>query len=141
MATDIKKMMDDYKLAWNSHDVKKIISFFTDDGVYEDVATGKVSKGKKEITDYLNSFFIDFPDLKLELKSLFAADDWGGSEIVSTATHAHSSTPGIPTTGKVFSIRGATIFQLHKGKISRQSEYYDQVSFLKQVGLMPGQPK
>jgi steroid delta-isomerase-like uncharacterized protein len=138
---DIKKILDEYKLAWNSHDANRIVSFFTDDGIYGDVATGKVSKGKKEITAYLNSFFIDFSDYKLELKSLFEADDWAGSEIVSTANHAHSSIPGIPVTGKTFSLRGATIFELKKGKISRQSDYYDQVSFLKQVGLMPGQPK
>ncbi len=38
MATDVERMFKDYGLAWSSHDVEKIASFFTDDCVYEDVA-------------------------------------------------------------------------------------------------------
>ena len=93
MATDIKKMMEQYKLAWNSHDVNKIISFFTEDGIYEDVATGSVNHSKKEFTNYLNTFFADVPDFKIEVKTAFGGDDWAGSEVISTGTHVHSSLP------------------------------------------------
>ena len=64
--------MDDYLTAWNSHDINKILSFFTDDGIYEDVAHGIMNQGKKEITGYLNTSFIDFPDLKVEIKTIVA---------------------------------------------------------------------
>ena len=49
MATDVERMFEDYLAAWNSHDVEKIASFFTDDCVYEDVAVGAVSRGKEEL--------------------------------------------------------------------------------------------
>ena len=71
MAMDIKKMMDEYIKAWNSHDTNKIISFFTDDCIYEDVALGIVNHGIKETTAFVNTMAVDFPDFKLELKSVF----------------------------------------------------------------------
>jgi steroid delta-isomerase-like uncharacterized protein len=141
VATDIKKMLGEYMLAWNSHDVDKILSFFTDDGIYEDVALGIVKHGKKEIVEFTNSMLLDSPDVKFELKSVFGTGDWVGSEWVMSATFVHSSIPTMPATGKTFSIRCASILQLRKGKISRETDYYNMVTFLQQVGLMPGQPK
>jgi steroid delta-isomerase-like uncharacterized protein len=141
MATDVEKMMKDYMAAWNSHDVDKILSFFTDDCVYEDVATGVVNHGKKELISWANNLFTNMPDFQIEIKSGFGAGDWGGSEWVMTGTHAHSSNPAIPATGKRFSVRGASITEFQKGKISRNTDYWSLATFLQQVGLMPAPPK
>lgn len=141
MATDAEKMMKDYLAAWNSHDVNKILSFVTDDCVYEDMALGVVNHGKKELTAYINSMVVDIPDLKLEMKSAFGAGDWIGGEWVMTGTQAHSSHFGLPATGKRFSIRGASITELRYGKISRNTDYWNLASFLQQLGLMPVPPK
>ena len=141
MATDLKRRMNDYLAAWNSHDVERILSFFTDDVVYEDVAIGKVNRGKKEVKDFISSMIVDFPDFKFEMKSGFNAGDWSAGEWVMSGTFAHSSIPGLPATGKTFSVRGASITQLRKGKISRNSDYWNLTSFLQQVGLMPPPPK
>jgi steroid delta-isomerase-like uncharacterized protein len=112
-----------------------------DDCVHEDLGSGAVSHGKKELTTFLNTIWGDFPDLNFELKSLFGAGDWVGKEYVFTGTHAHTSMHGIPATGKKFSLRGATIYQFRNGKIIHESAYYNMTTFLQQVGLMPGQPK
>jgi steroid delta-isomerase-like uncharacterized protein len=141
MATDTKDMLGEYMLAWNSHDVDKILSFFTDDCVYEDLGIGVVSKGKKELTGFVNSSLVGVPDVKFQVKSVFVAGDWVGSEYVMSGTFVHSTIPAMPATGKTFSIRCASILQLRKGKISRETDYYNMVTFLQQVGLMPGQPK
>ncbi len=45
--------------------------------------------------------------------------------------------PGMPATGKRFSIRGVTIIELQGGKIRRNSDYWDAASMMKQVGLLP----
>lgn len=141
MATDAEKMMKDYLKAWNSHDINKILSFFTDDCVYEDAALGAVNHGKKELGAFANSVFTDMPDFKLEIKSAFVAGDWAGSEWVMIGTHAHSSFAKIPATGKHFSVRGASITELRQGKISRNTDYWNMATFMQQVGLMPAQPK
>jgi steroid delta-isomerase-like uncharacterized protein len=141
MARDIEKMMEDYLLAINSHDVNKILSFWADDCVLEAVGLGAVYRGKKELTSYVNSLLNDSPDLKEEAKSVFGTDDWACVEYVFSGTHKHSSMPGIPATGKTFSFRGVEIYQLRNGKFNRASDYPNVIGFMQQVGLMPGQPK
>jgi steroid delta-isomerase-like uncharacterized protein len=98
-----------------------------------------VNHGKKEITGYLNTSFIDFPDLKVEVKTVIANGKWIVFEIATSGTHAHSSMPEVQATGKTFSVRVVSIFQLHNDKISRQSEYYNYATLLQQVGLMQEQ--
>jgi steroid delta-isomerase-like uncharacterized protein len=141
MASDTEKMMNDYLEATNAHDVEKILTFFTDDAVYECTPVGMVSRGKKEIKDFLSSMFVDFPDFKLEMKLGFNAGERGAGEWVMSGTFAHSSNPGMPATGKSFSVRGATITEFSGGKISRNTNYWNLASFLQQVGLMPPPPK
>ena len=137
MAIDAEKLIEDCFAAWNSHDVDKILSFYTDDYIYEDVAFGNVTRGKKELISYINSILADFPDLKYEMKSAFGTDDYIGCEWVMTGTQAHSNLPGIPATGKKLSIRGASIIELRQGKISLETGYWNLASMLQQLGLMP----
>ena len=139
MAIDMKKVAKDLIGAWNSHDVDKIASFFTDDCVYEDLAFGMVARGKKEINDFLKVTFVWSPDLKFELKSFFGAGGRTATEWVMTGTHA-GELPGMPATGKSFSLRGVSISEQREGKISRNTDYYNLVSFLQQVGLLPEAP-
>jgi steroid delta-isomerase-like uncharacterized protein len=137
MANDAEKAMNDYVAAWNSHDAERILSFCTDDVVFEEVPMGKVFRGKKEAKDFVSSTFANFPDFKIELKSGFNAGDHGAGEWVMSGTFAQSNIPGMPATGKKFSVQGASIIEFHKDKISRESMYWNLVSFLQQVGLMP----
>ncbi len=136
MATDTESIIKDSISAVNSHDIDKAISFYTDDCIYEDVAAGQVNHGKEELKAFLQEMFDMSPDVKFELKSVFSTGDWAASEWVMTGTHA-GNTPGLPATGKIFSIRGASIHQLRNGKMSGQSDYWNLMSFLQQVGLMP----
>jgi len=141
MATDVKKIIKDYILAINSHDVNKILSFWADDGIREDVALEIINHGKKEVTAFYNTAFVNFPDWKVELKSVFGAGDWAVLEYVLSGTQVHSSQPVVPATGKTFSFRGAEIFQFRNGKISKASDYYNMATIMQQLGLMPAQPK
>jgi len=141
MANDVEKMMGDYLAAMNAHDLDKILTFFTDDAVYECIPMGKVSKGKKEIKDFLSNTFTNFPDFKLEMKSGFQAGDRGASEWVMSGTFAKSDIPAMPATGKKFSVRGAAITEFKNGKVSRHTNYWNLVSFLQQVGIMPAPPQ
>jgi steroid delta-isomerase-like uncharacterized protein len=141
MADNVEKAMNDYVAAWNAHDAGRILSFCTDDVVFEEVPMGKVWRGNKEAKDFISSSFVDFPDFKIELKSGFHAGDRGAGEWVMSGTFAHSSTPGMTATGKRFSVRGASIIEFRKGKISREAMYWDLAAFLQQVGLMPAPPK
>ena len=139
MATDVERMFEDYLAAWNSHDVEKILTFFTDDCVYEDVATGAVYSGKEELKAFSSATFAAFDGLKFERTSSFVAGDWRGAEWIMSGTHS-GDLPGLPATGKSFSVRGASITELHEGKIRRNTDYWNLASFLQQIGVMPTAP-
>jgi len=141
MATDTEKMMSGYLAAVNEHDLEKMLTFFTDDAVYDCMPMGKLSRGKKEIKDFFSNTFTSFPDFKIEMKSAFMAGDKGAGEWVMSGTFAQSTTPGVPATGKKFSVRGSTINEFREGKISRNTNYWNLAEFLQQVGLMPSPPQ
>jgi steroid delta-isomerase-like uncharacterized protein len=141
MASDMEKMMNDYVAAWNAHDMERVLSFCTDDIVYEDVPIEKAWRGKKEAKDFVSSTFTNFPDFKIEVKASFGAGDGGAGEWVMSGTFANSSIPGVPATGKSFSIPGASVIEFREGKINRESMYWNMAAFLQQVGLMPPPPQ
>lgn len=93
-------------------------------------------RGIAEIKAWATGIFAAFPEFKLEIKSLVIAGDWVGAEWVETGTHTGAMGPNAPT-GKNFSVRGASILQVHEGKIKRQTLYWASATFLRQVGLMP----
>jgi steroid delta-isomerase-like uncharacterized protein len=130
------RIFDDWAVAWSAHDIDKLVSLFTDDCVYEDVPFGAVNHGKAELKGFAERIFAVFHDFKIELASGFIAGDWAGAEWTMSGTHK-GDLPGTPATGKPFSVRGSTICELREGKIKRNSDYWDLVTFLKQVGIMP----
>lgn len=138
MTANIEKMLKDENSAWNTHDVDKIATFYTDDCVKEDMAIGKTTRGKKEMKGLISGAFTAMPDLKIELVTLFNCGDLAATEWIMSGSYSNDF-PGIaPATGKRFSVRGSTIMELRNGKISRTSDYWNFASFLQQVGLMPG---
>ena len=140
MHNGIKRMLLDENASWNSHDVDKIATFYTEDCIKEDVAVGTSTLGKKEMKALLHRVFAAFPDLNVELTSCFHSDEWAASEWLMSGTYTNQF-PGIPPpTGRSFSVRGSTIMKLQNGKISRVSDYWNFMSFLQQLGLLPEAP-
>jgi len=135
MTMHIEKIVQAYIHTWNSHDVEKITASFTEDGIHEDVAVGSIYRGKDELKAGIHPLFDACPDFKLELKSFFGSNDWVGQEWVMTGTQTGAfGALGIPATGKSFSIRGASITKLRGGKIARNTDYWNLMSMLQQLG-------
>jgi len=130
MANNIEKIMEEFRAAWNSRDVDKIVPFYTDDCVLEDMGLGVVCHGKKELQDFIRQWYVDYPDLRFEWKSRFNAGNWVAGEWTMKGTHVHSSNPAIPATGKRFSVRGASIIEVQGGKINRETDYYNMITVM-----------
>ncbi len=122
--------------AWNSHDPDKVASFYTDDVVYEDVAFGLKAHGRAELRKMAADFFANVPDLKLEAVNSTSMGNRGSVEWVFSGTDT-----GLYKTGKKFSVRGASIYELRGGKFSANRDYYDSASIMRQVGLLPAAPQ
>lgn len=131
-------MLEAWAMAWSSHDTEKLLSLFTDDCIYEDVTFGVINRGKEELRAFADGVFAGIPDFKVDLTMRFAAGTWAAMEWVMSGTHK-GDFPGMPATGKRFSIRGVTILEFQAGKIRRNSDYWDAASVMRQVGLLPSQ--
>jgi steroid delta-isomerase-like uncharacterized protein len=80
--------------------------------------------------------FTAFPDMNVELKTIFVAGDWAATESVMTATHTGDFSM-LPATGKSVSVRAASIFEIRGGKIKRNTNYFNMASMMQQLGVMP----
>jgi len=118
--------------AWNSHDPDAVEDLFTEDGVYEDVTLGLVNRGPAQIRGYAVFYFTAVPDFRIDLIASSFKGGHGPIEWVASGTDQ-----GIYKTGKKFAVRGATIFDARGTKISRDSDYYDFATLLRQLGLLP----
>jgi steroid delta-isomerase-like uncharacterized protein len=132
----LERLLDGWASAWSSKDVAKLLALFTEDAVYEDVTFGEVNQGSQELRKFATGVFDAFADLTFELKSRFVSADgrrgalewlWRGRQT--------EDLPGLPATGKPFEVRGASVVEFRDGKISRNADYWDLTTYLRQVGL------
>lgn len=121
--------------AWNSHDPDQVVKFFTPDAIYEDVAFGEVSRGSAELRKFAADFMAAVPDLHLEVTRSSIHNGQGVSEWVLTGTDQ-----GLYKTGKKFSVRGASVFEMRSGKCSSNKDFYDLATIMRQVGVLAEKP-
>jgi steroid delta-isomerase-like uncharacterized protein len=132
-ASSDKKIIEKLFAGWNSGDPDKVAAAFTEDGVYEDVTAGHVSRGRAEIREWAEGGFGAFGNLKMEAVSSSYHNGRGVTEWVWSATD--KADKGLFKTGKSFSVRGVSVYEVRKGKLSRYREYYDGAAIMKQLGL------
>ncbi len=120
--------------AWNSHDPDKVVTYYSEDVVYEDVAYGAVNHGRDELRKFAAGFIEAVPDLKLEVVSSSIHNGHGVAEWVLSGTDK-----GLYKTGKKFSVRGASVFEMRGGKCSSNKDFYDLATIMRQVGVLPAQ--
>ena len=117
---------------WNSTDPEVLVAAFTPDGVYEDVTFGLKKKGSAELRD-LHKFFHDsVGELYVKLVSTHVANGYGTIEWIFGGNDI-----GVYKTGKPFAVRGVSVIEVRGGRISRNLDYYDAVTIMKQVGKLP----
>jgi len=133
--TQSEMVFREYLTTWNTHDLDKMASFFTDDCVYENLASGHVYRGKDSLKAWAKMTFEIIPDFKVDAASLFVSGDWLACEWVMTGTQTGNA-PDLPATGKSFRVRGSSIVQLKDGKILRNADYWDWATFMHQLGVV-----
>jgi steroid delta-isomerase-like uncharacterized protein len=132
----LEHVLDQWVLAWSSGDVERLLPLFTDSVDYEDVPFAAASHGRDALCDIAIGTFAGFADVKFELKSRFVAAD-RKSGVIEWIWRGRQTEdfPGLPATNKPFQVRGTTVVEFTDGKISRNSDYWDSATYMKQVGL------
>jgi steroid delta-isomerase-like uncharacterized protein len=137
----LEHVLDQWALAWSSNDPERLLPLFTDSVEYEDVTLGAVNRGANALHDFATGTFALFADLKFELKSRFVAADGksGAMEWIMRGRQTKDF-PNLPATNTPFEVRGATVVEFADGKISRNSDYWDLATYMKQAPAADGRP-
>ena len=115
--------------AWNSQDPDKLVDAYSDDIVYEDVPFGPLNDGQVEFRRWAVLCFSIIGDFKLEAVNTWVENGHGVVEWVWSGVDKDWF-----KTGKPFSVRGVSVFEVRKGKISRNKDFYDAAAIMRQVG-------
>lgn len=106
------------------------------DVVYEDVAAGRVMRSPSEVADWVRQNIAWSSDFRFEVTTEVASGDEVYSEWVLSGTHT-GDLPGIPATGRRFSVRGASMARIEGDRVKEQRDYWDRMTLLIQLGVMP----
>lgn len=117
---------------WNAADPGLLVETFTPDAIYEDVAFGIKKKGSAELREQHKSDHDDVGGFYVKLVASHVADGHGTIEWVYGGKDV-----GLFKTGKPFEVRGVSVVEVRGGRISRNLDYYDAATIMKQVGLLP----
>jgi steroid delta-isomerase-like uncharacterized protein len=126
----------------NSHNLDSIDQYLTDDAETE--ATGAMGiMDKQQNHMYNHTFMAAFPDLHFDLTDTIAQGDRVATAWVVSGTHtaplAMPNGDSLPPTNRRVTLPGCTIAEFRGGKVSRQQIYWDQLSFLNQLGVVTDQ--
>ena len=93
-------------------------------------------KGIEKAKAYYANFVTGFSNRQFIVKDMFAQGDKVTKYWQFKGTHS-GNFMGIPATGKTVDIEGCTIARMVNGKIVEERDFMDNMSFLKQLGLIP----
>ena len=132
-ATDV---INAHFIALKRHDVKAIASGYRDDAqVYSPNWEG-AKTGAAGLTEVYSRYFTSTPDLTYTINEVINAGDHVIVEYTSggTLSNPESGTPAYMK-DKKYSLKYCAIFTVKNGKITKETDYFDQVAFLRQVGF------
>jgi steroid delta-isomerase-like uncharacterized protein len=132
---DMCKFANEYNNAWNEHDVDKVVSYFADDGVLDDVGSGELTRGVDKVREAVAAWLTAFPDMHSEMEGACVASD--GVVAYEWRLRATNQGPfdGHDATDRKMEIRGTAILEVDsENRVTRHSDYVDSATILKQLG-------
>jgi steroid delta-isomerase-like uncharacterized protein len=106
---------------------------YHEDAIVEDSMYPYPFVGRQAIMNRKSAGFAAMPDMKITVTKRFVRGDQLTVEWVASGTH-QADYPGLPATGRRFSIPGVTVVVRKNGKILRESLYYDMNEVQRQLG-------
>ena len=109
-------------------------SYFTQDVVMHASPTDVI--GIDNAREYYANFLTGFSDIQFTIKDVFGQDDKLVKHWNFKGTHTGDFF-GIPATGKTVDLDGTTLVRMSNGKIVEERDFYDNLDFMTQLGLIP----
>lgn len=136
----IEHLLDSNIDALNHHDLETILANQQPDARL--LADGQVvSEGHDQLARLTQALWDAFPDGRFRHDRRVVTDDAAATELAFTGTHTGALvTPAgdLPPTGRQVTLHSASFLFFRDGLIAEEHTYANQVTFLTQLGLMPG---
>jgi steroid delta-isomerase-like uncharacterized protein len=113
--------------------VQQLQHDYHEDAIVEDSLYSQPIIGREAIMARKSAGFAAVPGVKITVKKRIVHGDQLTVDWVASGTHTHDY-PGLPATGRSFSIPGVTVVVRRDGKIARESLYYDMAEVYRQLG-------
>lgn len=119
--------------AWNQRDPAAIVATFAEGGTYSDPTVPALTGSA--LATYTSGLFAAFPDLSFEIVSAAQTGDHAiAAQWMMRGTNTGPLAGG-PPTGKAVALPGADFITVDGDKIRSVQGYFDQKTFLEQLGL------
>jgi steroid delta-isomerase-like uncharacterized protein len=137
---ELPQIVITYIDTFNRHDLNAWLATFTPDGTYNDPATTQPLSGPA-LKDHFGGAFTGFPDAIFETVALHAITaDLAAWRWVMRGTHT-GSYRGLPPTGRSLNLPGCEFIEVRQGLVQRVEGYFDRLSMLQQLGVVPAPGK
>jgi steroid delta-isomerase-like uncharacterized protein len=128
-----EQIVHGYVAAIDSRDLERVWSFYDDDIVYEDVAVAQVYRGLDAVKRFYEKSMSAL-DVRWRVDTICATDEGFGLAWRMEGTHV-ADLPGMPATGRSYSVPGASIAAVRDGRIVHNRDFWNLLDLLKQLGL------
>lgn len=128
-----------YSHVWDEILNKRNPDMFNDSNFTSDVvmhASPADVVGIDSVRAYYANFLTGFSNIQFTIKDVFGQ----GEKLVKYWNFKGTHTGvffGIPATGKTVSLDGTTLVRMSNGKIAEERDFFDNLDFMTQLGLMP----
>jgi steroid delta-isomerase-like uncharacterized protein len=128
-----------YSQVWDEIMNKGKLGMFNDSNFTNDVvmhASPSDVVGIDSAKAYYANFLTGFSNIQFTIKDVFGQ----GEKLVKYWNFKGTHTGlffGIPATGKSVSLDGTTLVRMANGKIAEERDFFDNLDFMTQLGLMP----
>ncbi|MEE9181235.1 MAG: ester cyclase [candidate division NC10 bacterium] len=127
--------------AFNAHDWDRFFGFSDESIVNYAPDLEEPLKGLEAYRERFETNVEAFPDQHIETTRVFGDAEWVVLEGVYSGTH-EGAFPGpggekIPPTHKRVELPLALVFKIEGGKVTEEHDYYDNLTFMSQLGLAP----
>ena len=134
-------LVDKFFESMSSGDIDSAMSVMHDNCVNHDMGTGKVMEGLDENRADMENWTNTFSDMKVEVLNHVESGDTVVTEMkmsgVNTGDMEMPDGSKIPATGKSIEMNGCQVAKFQDGKIIKATQYYNMMSMMAQLGLMP----
>lgn len=124
-----------FEIVLNRRDAEALRPYWADDLV-EELPTGTY-RGPDEMARYFAETFAALPDLQIEPERIAADGETVFVKWRLTGTFDGAPWQGIEPTGDRIALDGIDCFSFREGKIVHNAVVFDQMSFGRQIGMLP----